>query len=1138
MKNLSKAPSGHGAVRVLRFFISSTFKDMQNERSILVQHVFPELRRRLRGSSVEAIEVDLRWGVTTEEAPLEVCLAEVDRCRPYFIGLLGDRYGARASAEHLATREGHDHWLGSSLTEIEMLYGVLDEGAQTRSSIFFERSPEWARALDDSERTRIIENDAEAQTRLSALKAHVRASQNVVDYAGPHAFAEIAVSALHSLILHDLDVEDAPTPETNEDRLHEAFAKERTRAFFGGEHALSALDTWLASEVAAPLLVRAPSGAGKSALIANWAARIRQNPNVKVLDHYIGATADAPSAIALLRRLWRGLDENFGASGVSAPNTTDVTEFGRVFTHRLADAAAVADQRGQRILLLIDSLDLAATRAQLWLPDTLPTNVRMLASATDGPSASEFVDAGWQELVVAHLSQDALSRFVQSELARWGKKLSAEDARVLFNHAPASSPLFCRVLLDELRSTASYEDLAQRLAGYCRSENLSALLDQILTRLERDHGRPFVETALGVVDGCVRGAADSDIVELAGVPALAWARLRLELGENIREVAGLNVLGNGAITESIRRRYGDGARQILQRRIADHFWQMPPSDRRSQELPVQLTVCGDLDRLQACVADMDILLGLQRAFGNHTGAQALLLLQQSGIDAEELLCEAFERKVGQPEAWTQSSVDYAYCVTALLAEASFFGQRAIETVKALADGAASVYGAEHRSSLVARSNYAEWLARVGRVSEARSISEAATADTIRLFGEDHRDAIAMASSLATILRDSGETAAVLTVDERIYAARTKLLGDTHEDTIAALHNLASSASAMGQLERATQYARDATDRARVRFGGDSTLAVFADQQLANLLAEQGQFEPALEILVRLFKECSGKLGHAHLTTLQIKNDLAMIFADIGQYDTAHELQADAAIALIERLGREHPRSKDGLANLAATKFRIGDFEGAIELETEVYEYRSRVLGADHWLTLKIASNISQSFMALGRFGEARSMLERTHAARARLLGEAHPDTLATISHLGVLSMKEGSASRAKDLLRQALDGYLLALGSSNPETLRVQGCYGEALRASGSPQAAEKVLEEATSESIDVLGVNHPLTLENLGMLAHAVFDCGRVAEALQMQERVAEGREHVLGPDHPQTLDAHRGIAVMRDRLKKKGWW
>ena len=85
-------PSGERTVRV---FVSSTFRDMQRERDELAKLVFPQLRKRCAERGVTWGEVDLRWGIPDEQKGevLSTCLAEIDRCRPYFIGLLGERYG-------------------------------------------------------------------------------------------------------------------------------------------------------------------------------------------------------------------------------------------------------------------------------------------------------------------------------------------------------------------------------------------------------------------------------------------------------------------------------------------------------------------------------------------------------------------------------------------------------------------------------------------------------------------------------------------------------------------------------------------------------------------------------------------------------------------------------------------------------------------------------------------------------------------------------------------------------------------------------------------------------------------------------------------------------------------------------------
>ena len=47
--------------RLVRVFISSTFRDMNAEREELGKFIFPELRRYCREREVEFVEVDLRW---------------------------------------------------------------------------------------------------------------------------------------------------------------------------------------------------------------------------------------------------------------------------------------------------------------------------------------------------------------------------------------------------------------------------------------------------------------------------------------------------------------------------------------------------------------------------------------------------------------------------------------------------------------------------------------------------------------------------------------------------------------------------------------------------------------------------------------------------------------------------------------------------------------------------------------------------------------------------------------------------------------------------------------------------------------------------------------------------------------------
>jgi hypothetical protein len=97
-------PSSH--VRQIRVFISSTFRDMHAERDHLVTVVFLELRQRIKQLGLEFFDVDLRWGVPEKDAngetanSWEYCRQWIDRVDPFFICLLGQRYGWAPEPRH------------------------------------------------------------------------------------------------------------------------------------------------------------------------------------------------------------------------------------------------------------------------------------------------------------------------------------------------------------------------------------------------------------------------------------------------------------------------------------------------------------------------------------------------------------------------------------------------------------------------------------------------------------------------------------------------------------------------------------------------------------------------------------------------------------------------------------------------------------------------------------------------------------------------------------------------------------------------------------------------------------------------------------------------------------------------------
>jgi len=99
-------------------------------------------------------EVDLRWGIAVDESAessiLPLCLAEIDRCLPWFIGLLGNRYGwvPRQTSSDVIEEHG---WVTehaqSSVTELEIVHGVLRKPSNAARALFYFRDRDFIERL-------------------------------------------------------------------------------------------------------------------------------------------------------------------------------------------------------------------------------------------------------------------------------------------------------------------------------------------------------------------------------------------------------------------------------------------------------------------------------------------------------------------------------------------------------------------------------------------------------------------------------------------------------------------------------------------------------------------------------------------------------------------------------------------------------------------------------------------------------------------------------------------------------------------------------------------------------------------------------------------------------------------------------
>ena len=493
--------------RTVRVFLSSTFRDFAEERDLLVRKVFPELRRKCRERQVELVDVDLRWGITEKEAQqgkvLPICLAEIDRSRPYFMGFIGERYGWVPKAhEYNELLTSEQTWLdehrgGKSVTELEMLHGVLNNPAMEDRAFFYFRDPDYSNSKGEA----YLSESPEDKAKLEALKDRIRKSgfPVVENYTNPEALAEHVKEDLWNLIDDAFPESKIPDALDLERRRHEIYSASRQGMYIGGEAYFAALDQAMAAQVRKPVLVTGASGGGKSALLANWSRSYSsQHPKTIVLEHYLATGADSAEAIGMVTRL---LKEISRITGEDLVLEGDPRKALHLLGEWLGKAGAFAGQQGGGFVLVLDGFDkLTGGGGFDWWPRQLPEGVCLVVSSLPGLIFDAIANRmTWDQVVVAPLGREGCQSFINRYLGKFRKPLPPELVELVLQHPLSGNPLFLRTLLEEMRVFGVHEQLRQKLEHCLASDTVDDLFERVLERIEADNRPEDVRAVLEVL---------------------------------------------------------------------------------------------------------------------------------------------------------------------------------------------------------------------------------------------------------------------------------------------------------------------------------------------------------------------------------------------------------------------------------------------------------------------------------------------------------------------------------------------------------------------------------------------------------------------------------------------------------------
>jgi tetratricopeptide (TPR) repeat protein/ABC-type dipeptide/oligopeptide/nickel transport system ATPase subunit len=1131
--------------RLIRVFLSSTFVDFQEERSLLVQQVFPSLRRRARSREVEIVDVDLRWGVTAEQTErgetLPLCLGEIDRCRPYFISLLGERYGWVPPPDYykpeLLERQP---WLkermgGASVTELEILHGVLRNPEMAGHAFFYLRDPAYAQA--QSEAGWVADSPHERQ-KLEALKAQIRATGFPLaeGLPTPKAIAERIEADLWQLIESQFPEQEPADALERVGRRHSDYRRSRTGLYLGGGPAIEQLERWI-TEGEQRILITGESGAGKSALIANWLqAHQQDHPQDLVHAHHLGCTNDSSAVRPLLGRLIDTaskllMQEQQISEAIQVPQDwwELVFKVGEVF----ALLSPWCQRQGRRWILVLDGLDRLADEDQQalpWIPTTIPPGIHVVASALDCPARSILQERQYRTHEVGPLGKAEQQQLIERYLSRYTKKLESGLQQRILAHPLAGSPLFLRVLLEELRQCAWFDTLQEQVEFYLSAGSIDGLYAKVLERLENDGHGETVRRVMTPLWASRAGLSEEELLAITGLAPMQWAPIDLALAQAFGRDGMLLVFDHDFLCKAVESRYlPSKEEQKWAHSILAHWFQNCDGwdKRKSEELPWQLQQAGQLEDLKEWLLKPSILATLQSDRGSREVINYWLVVQAL-VDGEldELIFEAVNDEIELRIKDPTDQIWFVDRIAALLEEAGLYRDLLLRlrTMSLTLEKASEGHDeARMLISLV-------WLARahqkMGLNTKAEQLHLRSLEISKRLLGFEHPSTLITVGNLGNMYLDEGDYEQSESYLKRCLEAQVRLLGPEHPSTLTTVGNLGQLYSHMGNYEQAEAlYKRDLESSERL-LGSEHLSTLAAVRNLGIHYLMKGDYEQSESYLKRCLEAQVRLLGPEHPSTLITVGNLGQLYSHMGNYEQAEALYKRDLEVSERLLGAEHPETLTIVGNLGLLYSNKGDYEQAEDCYKRCLEARERHLGPEHPSTLSTVNNLGNLYLVNRNYQQAEAYLKSCFDAHERLLGPDHPSTLSSVNNLALFFQDKADYEQAEAFYKHCLESSERLLGLEHPNTLTTVNNLAVLYQDRGSYEQAEAFHMRCLEASERLLGAEHPDTLTTVSSLAVLYHDSGNYEQAEAYYNRCLEARERLLGPDHPRTNNTRLGLA------------
>jgi len=1163
--------------RSIRIFLSSTFRDFGEERDLLVRLVFPSLRTRLKDRFIELVDVDLRWGITVEQAErgevLPICLGEIDRARPYFIGMLGERYGwippEDGYAPDLLERQPwlKTHQGGKSVTELEILHGVLNNSRMKGRAFFYFRSSLYSKRKGGD----YVATSAEDQKRQNDLKLRIKAKGfPVTQYPNPQALAKRMEQDLWKLLDAEFPASSVPDAFDRESLRHQAYAAPLMRLYLDRERYQKIFNEALLSGEQR-VVIEGASGGGKSALLSHvLLGHRRSQPKDVVYAHYLGASADSADPHALVKRLIEHIKRTTANSNELEDDPQKIMDS---FPKWLAHASAWAVKRKVRWVFALDGLDRLSRLADLrWFPDFVPPRVHWVITCLGGATLSALLskttDRKWTRLEVKPLNIKERETLLVSYLARYNKTLSKDLIAKVLKHPLSNNPLFTKTLAEELRLFGVHEELQSKLSHYLSSQSIDDLFERVLQRVEIDCGQVAVQQSMSSIWASRAGLTEKEILGICMLKPATWAPIRNALDEALIEVNGRITFAHDYLKVAVQDRYLATKVLINSSHLSLSKWfkQNASESRRAEEEAWQLRAAEDWPALLRCLSDHQSMMSMYEHRGTFEVAEYWLAIEAATSKRmEHVLSQRWRiwcRGLAPQKQRTTSDVlvDVLHYSGRITKFTLRLAQKGLELARqdrsvnrpglipyinmlavlhkdcgqyALAEPLylealqlSLKLKPKYRESLATRmNNLAVFYRHTGRLHEAEGLYRKSLDISTQDSGQNSESVGISLSNLVPVLRLTGRLSEALACSDRAISILRRIHGNDDPGLIMALNNKGQVLKSLQRETQAQAVFTEALHLGQKLLGPRHLDIALILNNLGDLLSEKDAVlasryaSESLQIRQTILSEHHPDIA----SCLEVLGACAREERDDAK---AHQFISQAA-AIYAAAGLKSDEAST-LNRLGLIAHDAGEFDTAAQQYQSALDKLDQVGQKESQKAITISNNMAMLLKEMGDLEGALKVSQKSLKLRQKLYPERIDKLAASLHNIASILEEMGEQSKALRLYKQSLVMQERASGKVHEELLDTLINLGTLLASGGRLMDGMQYLQRALKIAETRLGTNHSRTgliLYHLGGVMGELGDVKAAALVLKREIGIAEIHE---GAESDSVRLSLRGLGVL----------